>query len=166
MSTLTAERTYPYRFGWPLLLFCLVLFGAGCPLLWRKAATNQRGLIINGLIELGPDGATTFYGVFAALGAAIFVMFALMAWHNLTAPPLVLSTDSITIPALFKGPAAIPYASISDLAMINWSREVVLQIVHADGKTNIVASMLPKGAFAEVVQVVTDRWEMCRPQAK
>lgn len=46
-----------------------VLFGASAAFFYYRATTNDRGLIINGIIEMGPGAADIFYAVFFVLSA-------------------------------------------------------------------------------------------------
>jgi hypothetical protein len=56
------------------LLVCLVLFGASSFYMGWKALNNTRGLIINHMIHLSPEGASIFYWSMAALSALIAVV--------------------------------------------------------------------------------------------
>ena len=51
-------REFPYRPKWGMIIFGVVFFGACSVALGMKAADNDRGVVINGLIEFGPQGAT------------------------------------------------------------------------------------------------------------
>src|SRR5438132_6347408 len=92
-------RRIPYHPKWRVILFCAVFFGACSAFMADKATHNTVGLIINGIITLGPNGATTFYWVISALGAG-FVLLALLLTVRRIASPQVLEvgTDALLLP--------------------------------------------------------------------
>ena len=84
----------------------------------REAVTNNRGLIINGAIHLGPTGATIFYYFFAALFSFTFSLLAAVILRCLFNPhSLLLGPEGITF---FRGwlkqkKAFVPFESIGSL---------------------------------------------------
>jgi hypothetical protein len=68
---------------WPTIVLCAGFFGLSAAVLGAKAANNDRGLIINHVIELGPEGATTFYWALTALSVGFVAISAFMACHRL-----------------------------------------------------------------------------------
>ena len=64
------DRQYEYKANLPTLLLGVLLFGVAALFFSYKAQSNVRGLIINGIITLSPEGATIFWWVFAGLSVA------------------------------------------------------------------------------------------------
>jgi len=73
------EIAYPYKpKPGKMLIVVVVFFGAGALLLGHEALTNDRGLILNGIIHFDTQGATIFYWCVAGVSAA-FTACGLMA---------------------------------------------------------------------------------------
>ena len=95
---MTMEITYPYKPRLTMLLGSL--FFVGCAfILGMKAAINREGLVINGIIQLGVEGATVFLWCLAGL-AALFVLITIYAlWIGLRYPRAVLlNNQAISAP--------------------------------------------------------------------
>lgn len=60
-SVVGREERYSHDFKFWYLFVGLLIFGGFLASSIRTVLTNQRGLIINGVIKLGPTGATIFY---------------------------------------------------------------------------------------------------------
>jgi hypothetical protein len=93
----TIELARPYgQFALASLFFAVAaIFMAS------RASTNDRGLIINGIIHLEADGADVFYGVLAALSAA-FVIVGVLGMNALRCRKtfrIVIGKSSVTLPA-------------------------------------------------------------------
>lgn len=130
------------------MLLAVLFFGVCLGFYVWRAKTNDRGLIINGLIELGEVGATRFFATFAALSAA-FVAIGLWAISARLRRPryLVLDEIALSIPARFaRKPRVIPYASIRDVQHLNVQGQSMLSVVTEDGKATIAAIMLASDA--------------------
>ncbi len=54
---------FRYRPSPKVMVLSGLFFGACAAVLGHKASTNTRGLMLNGIIELSPSGASTFYWV-------------------------------------------------------------------------------------------------------
>jgi hypothetical protein len=126
---------------------------------WR-AMHNDRGLIINGLIELEAGGATTFYTVLAAASAA-FVAIGLWAiTAHFRAPSyLVLGDALLSIPSrLGRKPRSVPYASIRGIDLLNVRGQSMLKLATAGGEVTIAAMMLQSDAqLLEIGEILGSR---------
>jgi hypothetical protein len=77
MKTTNTERKkredtiIPLRRPYRELVLGFVLFGAAAAYLFYRASTNDRGLILNGLIHLDPSGAGTFFVVLGLLSVGM-----------------------------------------------------------------------------------------------
>jgi hypothetical protein len=109
------------------------------------AALNEKsGLVIEGIIRLGPAGARIFYWVIAAL-AAVFVLFALfLTFHRLVNPQvLVLESDSLLLPGRMfqREPIRVPYKDIQHCSDREVYSQRFLQL-SAHGRKYVVKAAL------------------------
>src|SRR4051794_30558933 len=93
-------REYEYRPKWTTIVLCSVFFSVCTVVLGAKAANNERGVIINHVIELGPDGATAFYWVLTSLSGGFVLLAAFLVYHRVTfRQRLVVGPAAVTVPA-------------------------------------------------------------------
>ncbi|MBE7463852.1 MAG: hypothetical protein HS116_10135 [Planctomycetes bacterium] len=145
---------YEYRPKWALIILSGAFFGLGTAVLGYKAANNDRGVIINNIIELGPEGATTFYWVLAAISAGfvattVFLVYQRVAFHQ----RLVFGPAAMTVPASrwSREEKVIAYQDISALTETVVSGQRFLYVMHPGGRYTIAATLLPSNAaFAEI----------------
>ena len=149
---------YVARLGKMLLV---LLFFAGCLAfyVWR-AATNDRGLIINGVIELGSSGATLFFATLAAASAG-FVLIGLwaLAAHFGAPSYLVFDEDALSIPSRFgRKPRSVPYAAIRSMQLVRIQGQSMLQITTDGRSATLAAIMLASDAqLREVRELLSAR---------
>jgi hypothetical protein len=153
--------SYPYRPRPGIMLLGCVFFGAIALLMSRQAMTNDRGLIINGLIRLEPGGATNFYWGLAALSAA-FVAVALPAFFVglLSSHRVVLTSTDISAPkyGFSRKPTVVNLSDIRGQSMQIVQGHRLLNIYHVNGKLTITESFLPnKAAFEELCTAIAQR---------
>jgi hypothetical protein len=157
----SVEREYEYRPKWTTIAFCGLFFGLCAVVLGFKAAGNDRGVIINRVIELSPDWATGFYWVLTALSVGFVVIAAFFAYCRLTfRQRLAFGSAVMTVPASrwSRDEKEIAYRDIQALSEATISGQRFLYITHAGGKYTVIASMLPsKAAFAEVCELLAAR---------
>jgi len=130
------------------MLAALSFFGACLVFYVWRTATNDRGLIINGLFELERDGATVFFASLAVASAG-FVLVGLWAVSTRIRAPsyLVLDEESLSIPSRFGRKArTVPYAAIRDIQLLNVQGQSMLQIATASDKVTVAAIMLTSDA--------------------
>src|SRR5262245_11470340 len=90
---------FPYNPKWWTILACFVFFGACSGVMAYKAIGNSEGVIINGLIRLGPTGATAFYWVISACGAGFVLLALLLTAHRIGSPQVLeLGTEALLLP--------------------------------------------------------------------
>jgi hypothetical protein len=149
-STHTPSMNLPRRFTynpqWAVIAACALFFGAIAALMVYKALHNERGLIINGIITLGPAGATVFYWVMAGL-SALFVISAFLLIVRRAANPQVLefTDEAVLLPYGFLQPrvSRIPYAEIKRVWEVKVSGQTFLYLATGGQKFSIMASLLP-----------------------
>lgn len=162
----SAEREYEYRPRWTTIVFCAAFFGPCAAVLGLKAANNDRGLIINRVIELGPDGATILYWVLAALSAAFVGIAAFLAYDRLTfMRRLAFGPTALIVPASrwSQEEQEIAYRDIVALSEATISGQRFLYVTHRGGTFTVTASLLPcKAAFAEVCELLATKAQQAR----
>jgi hypothetical protein len=164
------EREYEYKNKWTFALLAGGFFTLAAVVLGAKAFYNARGLILNGIIEMGPTGATVFYWVLFAL-SAIFVLIALlMICHRLAVRQrLVLGRTALIVPASFwsSGEKEIEYQDIQELTPLCASGQRWLYVTHAGGRHTIMGSMLPTAAaFDEICELLAARVREARQEER
>ena len=161
------ERQYDYGPKWTVILFCALFFGAGALVLGAQANGNDRGLIINGIVELSPGGATIFYWVLTALSIGFVVVAGLLAIVRLTLHQRIGLTETcLTIPRSRWSREEIPvlFDDVLDLSTSESAGQRFLKIVHKGGTFTLIASMLPKKEnFDQICAVVTRGVNAGRP---
>lgn len=156
--------SYPYKPKvWALLLSGL--FFVGCAVvLGIMAAGNDRGMLINRIIELDTGGATALLWALTAASAA-FVVFAGIGIATAfdDTRELVIDESGVTVPARFSSSRiTVRYQDITNLGLVQAQGQRHLVIRHRDGKTTITASLLPGGAFDEIVEEIGRRVHAAR----
>jgi hypothetical protein len=119
------------------LLYSLAFYAFS---VWR-AANNQRGLRIAGLITLSRSSTTRLFVILALLSGVVVLFFLVAIAARFRAPRfLVFEKDSLAIPLARRGKwRRIPYASIHHIQLEKRSRK--LQIV-TDGGNAMVDGLL------------------------
>lgn len=158
MTSPVLPQDYPYKPHPVKVMLGMLFFLLCCAFFAHMGLTNQDRLTIDG-IPLTVNGTTIFYWVLAALSAA-FVLVGFMALMTAMRNETVLRVDdkTIEIPALmFRKGGTLRY---EDIRQMTWTRNRNLDLLtlHTDGeKFYVSATMLPKGAFAEVYEVLKER---------
>ncbi len=150
-TTLSNESPNPsgvvrYRYtprALPMLLG-ISFFGACLAFFVYRGLDNQRGLVINRVIELDVDGATVFYWVFAALSAC-FVLAALgaLASRALRETHLVLDEQALSVPSRWsKQVRVVPYSSIQGVELVTIQGQRLLYLATESGRVTVAGIML------------------------
>jgi hypothetical protein len=148
------EREYPYRPPWTGILVLASLFGSGTVFLGFTAANNKRGMIINGLIKLGPDNATVFLWILTAFGACVVASAAFLAYHRLKTPQrIALGPTALNVPVSrwSRAEKEIPYRTIKGFEVGSSDGRRFLRIYHSEGIYSISADLLPSASPYEDV---------------
>jgi hypothetical protein len=134
----------------------IVMFGFGTWMIAEKAMSTDRGLILGGLIEFGPEGARNFYWVVAVLCGLIALMGpVLLVRHIFFARVLELGEDAVILPYgfLHLKTDSIRYADIQRLWEGSTNGQVWLAITRSDGSSYYVGrSMFEEGKYYEEVR--------------
>lgn len=111
-----------------------------------KATHNTVGLIINGIITLGPTGATVFYWVISTLGAGFVLMAILLTLRRIASPQtLELGTDALFLPhgRFQRQISRIAYADIQSVSEFQVSGQTFLYVTASGLRYTITASLFP-----------------------
>jgi hypothetical protein len=125
------------------------------------ALTNDRGLILNRIIEFSAQGATIFYWV-VAIAALAFVLVGILALIKsmFSNREIVITNESITSPksGFSKQDVTVSFSDITGINMQTIQKTKILNIEHLGGKLSIPNSMLPsKTSFEELVSQLQTR---------
>jgi hypothetical protein len=139
---------YPYLPRARPMALAVIFFGVCFVFYALRAARNDRGLIINDLIELGPAGATAFYAVFAVISAGFVLMGGWALAVRFRGPSyLVLDAQQLSIPSRFgRQPRRVAYTSIRDIRLVSIHGQAMLQIATDQGKATVAGVMLASDA--------------------
>ena len=153
--------SHPYRpKPWTMAL-AGAFFGAIAITMGREALLNERGLVISGLIHLGPGGATVFYWGIAAVAAA-FVVVAVPAFVMglVSTRRLTLDAAELSVPGsvFARAPTVVRLADIRSVSMSVIQKRRFFEIVHTQGKLTLSESLLPSpAAFEELCAEIARR---------
>jgi len=154
-------RQYPYRPRLTTIVFGGLFTGVGTLVLANRASRNDRGLVLNGLLEFSPESATVFYWVLTALFAAFLLIFLALAFVRITVPGrLLFGPTSMVLPTSrwTAGEMEIPYRQIESISETNVAGQHFLYVTYLGRKYAILESMLPsKRDFHEVIVVLRER---------
>jgi hypothetical protein len=152
------EQQFDYRPKWIVIFMCAAFFGLCAAILWHAAVTNDRGIILNGLIEFSTVGATRLLWLLFACSLGFIVLAGCLVYHRLRyRQQLAFGPEALCVPRSrwSREVLEIPYKSMHSLSesIVGWQR--FLYVHHAAGKYTINASMLPsKAAYADVAALL------------
>jgi hypothetical protein len=158
---MTKTLEYPYH-AKPWVMIAGVLFFGACSVgMGYAAVTNDRELILNGIITFSVTGATLFYWCIAAV-AVLFVVAALYAViTGLNRLMMVrLTTAELSSPksGFSKTPTLIPLQDIQEINLQSVQGQRFIRIISRLGKLDIAQSMLPDAAsFEELYRELVSR---------
>jgi hypothetical protein len=134
----------------PLWMALGAAFFAVCAaFLGHEAANNDRGLLLNGVIELSARGATVFYGCLAAASVAFVAAGVAGAVAGLVSPHHVtLTATELSVPrfAISRRPTVVALADVQGLEIQQVQQQRFLNVRHRGGKLAINRSFLPDAA--------------------
>lgn len=162
-TDIVIELKRPYT----ALSLAFILFGGSAAFMVNRAQTNDRGLIINGLIELDSSGADVFYAVMAVLSVGFSLMGALSLYNFARRKQfrVVLGRRSMTLPpsvAAFRmhdGEEKVLFKAITSVEL-----HPQAIIIHTEEKRHAIATRwLPEGWPArELADTIVQRTQEAR----
>jgi len=138
-----------------------MLFGLGAAVLAHEAKHNQGGAIIEGIIRLGPHGATVLLWALAGFSIGFVLIGLMLAVHRMTnSRVLELTEDSILLPHGFLQAQVtrVQYSDIIQVSETKVSSQTFLNLITANRKFCITASLLPdKESYDEIREFFRSR---------
>jgi len=128
--------------------------------LFYRAASNDSGLILNGIIEMDQGSATIFYYVLAGLALAMAAGGVFGFVTSLGGPRFVALDDTgVEIPGnAGRKPVRIAYTAITGLQPGGAYKQRWVYVVHTGGRQAIMGSMLANGAqLDEIANLLAER---------
>lgn len=157
------ERTYRYRMSPLMSLFGMGFFGACLAVFVVLATDNDQGLVLNGIVTLGVQGATWFY---LALGAACAVFVGLgLAGLVMPARTLVVGEHEASVPSGFmaRNTTRVVFADVVDVSETNVSGTRMFTMHQASGNGVVNNRFLrDRATYEEVKQLLLNQIEAAR----
>lgn len=143
------------------MLLGALFFGACAVVLFWQTLTNERGLVIEGLIHLGPSGARGFYGGLTALslGFVVTACVVMIVYSGRTLE-VVLDDAGLTTPGPVWRLAAsrsVRFADVTQVREQKVSGQHFITLIAPAQKVWIAKGHLPDGAFEEIVTFIRER---------
>lgn len=158
---MTIEREYEYEAKWSTIVLGTLFFGACAGVLGATARDNDRGLVINGIVELSRNGATFFYLGLALTSVLFVALFGLMAVVRLTLRQRIAFSETCLIVPRSRwssNEVVVPFHEIRTISKSEVAGQHFLKIVHASGKFTLNASLCPSWYdFDEICRLIAQR---------
>jgi hypothetical protein len=138
------------------------LFFALCAVtLFWMAFHEERGVSIEGLIDLGPGAARILFAILGAASVCFVAIasYALITYHGET-PEVIVDDDSITTPGPVWRLAAtrtVRFAEVTAIREQKINGQHFVTLVAPNGKVWIARSHLADGAFDEILDFLRTR---------
>lgn len=153
--------TFDYKPKLWLMLLAAAFFGATAVILGYVAVTNDRGLILNRIIDFSASSASIFYGVLCIFSLGLVGLGIRGAVASLGEPNrITLGGTEISAPknAMSKTMIAIPYSEIINISEKVVQKQAFLVVQSRQKKIEISRSSLAsKGKFLELREALIQR---------
>ncbi|HAS6997775.1 TPA: hypothetical protein I7280_23385 [Vibrio parahaemolyticus] len=155
------EVRIPYKPNKIVFILAIAFFAACAGFMGNIALTNDRGLILNRIIEFSPLGATNLYWA-VTIAALSFVLVGTLALIKsmFSNREIVITNESISSPksGFSKQDVTVNFSDITGVNMQTIQKTKILNIEHLGGRLSIPNSMLPnKASFEELVSQLQSR---------
>jgi hypothetical protein len=143
---------YPYKAKAGIMLACIAFFGACAATMAHAALTNDRGLILNGILEFGTQGATVFYWCVVGVSAVFVLMGTLGLISGFKNPGSIrLTATELSAPknGFTRKATRIPLREIVDVGVQEIQKQRFLTVHHRSGKLSVAQSLLPNSEAFE-----------------
>jgi hypothetical protein len=142
----------PYREA----ILALILFGGCAVFFYVRATNNDRGLILNGIIEMGPQAADWFYAILGILSAGMAFMGLFGAWRisQIKNFQIELGRKEMTFPAapVFRTPlVTIPYDRIDAVEILAHGSVASVVIREGEQAYSIPGRWIPEAWTAQQI---------------
>lgn len=148
--------TIPLRRPYKEALLVLLMFGGSAIFFYVKASNNDRGLILNGLIEMGPEAADWFYAIFGIFSAALALAGFFGAWRisQIKNFHIELGRKEMTFPSapVFRTLlATVPYDRIESVEIVGQGNASFVTIRESDRAYSIPSRWMAEGWTAQQI---------------
>lgn len=148
--------TIPLRRPYKEALLVLFMFGGCAIFFYVKASNNDRGLILNGLIEMGPQAADWFYAILGILSGAMGLAGLFGAWRisQIKNFQIELGRKEMTFPAapVFRAAlATVPYDRIESVEIVGHGNTSFVTIRESDRAYSIPSRWMADGWTAQQI---------------
>ena len=156
-----SEIRIPYKPNKVIFLFLTAFFGVSSVVLVNKAMNNERGLVLNKIVEMSSASASVFYWILAAVSIALSLLGIYSLLKSVAGKlEVVITENSITAPksGISKKTVEVSYSDIRSMNVQTIQKTKILNIEHVDGKLSIPNSMLPnKESFDHLITQLQSR---------
>lgn len=157
----TVLREFRYKPRWAIIFSAGTFFGLCTAVAVWAAVTNDRGLIINGIIELSPNGATIFWWCVAAASMAFVLGAGFLIYSRLTTNHRIALTPScllVPLPRHSREEAFIPFAEVTQIQPQDVNGARFLTLYYSGMRFTLVESWMPsKSDFEELSKIIHER---------
>ncbi|WP_158681376.1 hypothetical protein [Pseudoalteromonas sp. T1lg88] len=150
-----SEIRYPYKPKLFVAILCILFFGIFSYFTGQVASENDRGLILNRVIEFSATGASIFYWAITGLFGVLSILGAVLLFKGVTSKnELVLTDEYIQAPksGISNKIVTVKYENIENITEQKVQKNLFLNIFHDGGKLTLVSSVLPKKEDFEYVK--------------
>jgi hypothetical protein len=155
------EREFSYRASWKNIVVPFSLGAVLGALAAHEASTNNKRLIINGLIELSVSQATVFFWAISVFMFALVLLALMSLLQKLRGPTRIAVTrNGIVVP----GPPWAPteryflFSDITSMKLVNIYKQNILQVVTRIGKFAVTQqNMSSVEEFKSIVMLLKER---------
>jgi hypothetical protein len=158
---LTVLKSYSYKPQIRTLAAAGVLFGICAAAMAAAAATNERGLLIDDIIELGVDGASAFYWVLSvlSLGFATTALWLIIGSTGGVAH-LQITPQDVRIPRGFfrlkRSMTIVPFLEVNEISETTTHGQRFLNLHTVKRNYAVAGSMMPSDdAYEEVKKLIS-----------
>jgi hypothetical protein len=148
--------TIPLHRPYGTALLVILMFGGCAIFLYFKAMNNDRGLILNGLIEMGREGADWFYAILGILSGGMAAMGLFGAWRisQIKNFQIDLGRKEMTFPAapVFRTPmVTVPYDRIDSVELLGEGANASVVFREGEQVYSIPGQWIAKGWTAQQI---------------
>lgn len=156
-----SEKKYEYGSKWITIVLVILMFGATSVLFFFKAIHNDRGLILNNIVELSENGATIFFWIFFVFSLLFVFAGIIGAYYKLKKKEyLILKSDSVIIPpiGLRRTKTEIRFSDILLIHETQVNKNSILTLKFNGGKRGIASNLLlNKSDYNDIKIIITKK---------
>ena len=154
-------KEYRYRSGYLMMSLITLMFGGAAFVLYNKAITNDRGLIINGFIKLNDGQADIFYYVLTGFSVAFAIagiVIPLLEMSGKVPRVLTVYDDGMSFP-LRKEMCEFKWYEITNMTETNIQGTIIIELTPVTGRKYSINNRMfkSKKEFEEVYNILKEK---------